>query len=62
MSAQDPRIYFGLGAHARVDTLEIAWPSGAKEIVRGITADQIVTIVEGQGLSAYRYPAIHKVH
>jgi len=43
-----------------VDTLEIMWPSGAKEIVRDITADQIVTIVEGQGLSAYHYPAIHK--
>lgn len=62
MSAQDPRIYFGLGAHARVDSLEIAWPSGAKEIIRGIAADQIVTIVEGQGLSAYRYPAVHRAH
>jgi hypothetical protein len=62
MSAQDPRIYFGLGTHARVDSLEIAWPSGAKEIVRDIAADQIVTIVEGQGLSAYRYPAIHRPH
>jgi len=60
MSAQDPRIYFGLGAHARVDSLEIAWPSGAKEIVRDIAADQIVTIVEGQGLSTYRYPAFHR--
>lgn len=60
MSAQDPRIYFGLGAHARVDSIDIAWPSGAKEIVRDIAADQIVTIVEGQGLSAYRYPAVHR--
>jgi enediyne biosynthesis protein E4 len=60
MSAQDPRIYFGLGAHARVDSLEIAWPSGAKEIVRDIAADQIVTVVEGQGLSAYRYPAVRR--
>jgi hypothetical protein len=62
MSAQDPRIYFGLGMHAHVDSLEIAWPSGAKEIVRDIAADQIVTIVEGQGLSAYRYPAVHRMH
>ena len=62
MSAQDPRIYFGLGAHARVDSLEIAWPSGAKEIVRDIAADQIVTIVEGRGLSAYHYPATRRVH
>jgi enediyne biosynthesis protein E4 len=62
MSAQDLRIYFGLGARARVDTLEIAWPSGAKETVRDIAADQIVTVIEGRGLSAYRYPAIHRAH
>jgi enediyne biosynthesis protein E4 len=62
MSAQDPRIYFGLGAHARVDALEIWWPSGAKEIVRDITADQIITVVEGQGVSNYRYPAVHRAH
>lgn len=60
MSAQDPRIYFGLGGHTRVDSLEIAWPSGVKEVVRDIGADQIVTIVEGQGRSAYRYPAIRR--
>lgn len=60
LSAQDPRIYFGLGAHGRVDALEIAWPNGAKEIVRDIAADQIVTIVEGQGLSSYRYPPVHR--
>src|ERR1700690_3029348 len=60
MSAQDPRIYFGLGTHAQVDSIEIAWPSGAKEIVRDLAADQIVTIVEGQGLSAYRCPVVHR--
>jgi enediyne biosynthesis protein E4 len=60
LSAQDPRIYFGLGTHAQVDSIEIAWPSGAKEIVRDLAADQIVTIVEGQGLSAYRYPVVHR--
>ncbi len=57
-SAQDPRIYFGLGPHARVDTLEIEWPSGAKEILHDIPADQIVTVVEGQGISPYQYPAL----
>jgi hypothetical protein len=62
MSAQDPRIYFGLGTHARVDTLEIAWPSGRKEIVRDIPADQIITVLEGQGVSNYRYPAVHHAH
>jgi enediyne biosynthesis protein E4 len=59
-SAQDPRIHFGLGAHMKVDTLEISWPSGAHEVIKDIPADQIVTIQEGKGLTTYRYPTIRK--
>jgi enediyne biosynthesis protein E4 len=50
-SAQDPRIYFGLGEHARADSLEILWPSGVKDVVRGLAADRIVTVVEGKGIA-----------
>ena len=32
-SAQDPRIYFGLGSHMQAVEIEITWPSG--------TVDQI---------------------
>jgi hypothetical protein len=54
-SAQDPRIYFGLGTHEKVDALEITWPSGAREVIRDLPADQIVTIEEGRGVTPYRY-------
>jgi enediyne biosynthesis protein E4 len=59
-SAQDPRIHFGLGAHAKIDTLEINWPSGAHEVIRDIASDQIVTIQEGKGVTPYRYPTFQK--
>lgn len=59
-SAQDPRIHFGLGSHARVDTLEIVWPSGARDVIHDISADQIVTVEEGKGLTPYKYPALRK--
>ncbi len=59
-SAQDPRIYFGLGKHARVDTVEITWPSGAREEIHGLAANQIVTIEEGQGVTPYRYPSMRR--
>jgi hypothetical protein len=60
-SAQDPRIYFGLGAHAKVDKIELLWPSGAKQEITGVAADQIVTIEEGKGLTGYKYPVLaHK--
>jgi hypothetical protein len=60
-SAQDPRIYFGLGPHAKVDKIELLWPSGAKQEITGVAADQIVTIEEGKGLTGYKYPILaHK--
>jgi len=59
-SAQDPRIYFGLGSHARVDSLEILWPSGARELLKDIPTGQIITVEEGKGITPYRYPALHR--
>jgi len=59
-SAQDPRIYFGLGAHTKVDTLEIEWPSGTRDVMKDLRADQIVTVEEGRGVTPYRFPAVKK--
>jgi hypothetical protein len=55
-SAQDPRIYFGLGARDHVDSLEIRWPSGAVEIFKDLAADQILTITEGAGVQRNQCP------
>jgi hypothetical protein len=43
-----------------VDTLEITWPSGAREVVKNIPADQFVTIEEGKGVTPYHYPTFRK--
>jgi hypothetical protein len=60
-SAQDPRIFFGLGTHARVDSLEIWWPSGLRESVTNLPVDVYLTIEEGTGkATARRYAAAHK--
>jgi enediyne biosynthesis protein E4 len=59
-SAQDPRIYFGLGASPRVDSLEIQWSSGVRQILRDLAADQILTIEEGKGVTPYRYPVLRR--
>ena len=48
-SASDTRLHFGLGSATRVD-LEIRWPSGAKETLPKVAADQLVTIKEGEGI------------
>jgi enediyne biosynthesis protein E4 len=49
LSSNDPRLHFGLGKASTAD-VEIYWPTGAKEMFTGISADQLVTIREGQGI------------
>lgn len=46
-SAQDPRILFGVDAEPRVDRLEIEWPSGKRQMFRGVPTLAYIRIVEG---------------
>jgi enediyne biosynthesis protein E4 len=57
ISAQDPRIFFGLGNHARVDSLDIWWPSGLHDRVENLPVDVFLTAEEGKSAKAKRYPA-----
>ncbi len=51
LSSGDRRLHFGLGA-ATTAELEIAWPNGTRETVKGVRADQLVTVKEGSGVVA----------
>jgi hypothetical protein len=42
----DARVHFGLGPRARVDRLEILWPSGAVQTLRDLAVDQILKVRE----------------
>ena len=46
LSQGDPRVHFGLGSRATVDTLEVRWPSGARQILTHLHPDQILTVRE----------------
>lgn len=46
LSVNDRRLHFGLGQAASAD-LEIQWPSGAREKIAGVPADQLVVVREG---------------
>ena len=48
LSANDPRLHFGLGAATSAD-IEIDWPSGVKETYKDLPANQLHTIKEGTG-------------
>jgi hypothetical protein len=53
-SAQDPRILFGLGPQAKVDILEVLWPSGEQQVFRDLPVNRYITIEEGKGIIAGR--------
>lgn len=42
----DPRVHVGLGSEARVDRLEIRWPSGQVQILEQPTVDRILRVRE----------------
>ncbi len=46
LSQSDLRLHFGLGAAAVVDSISIAWPSGAVQTLKNVPANRIVAIKE----------------
>ena len=52
LSQNDLRLHFGLGGAAKIDTLEILWPSGQTEVLRDVPADLTYTITESKGITA----------
>jgi enediyne biosynthesis protein E4 len=45
-------VTIGLGARTAVTSVEVTWPTGRKETVTGVRADEAITIEEGKGLVA----------
>jgi hypothetical protein len=50
LSSSEKRAHFGLGAATIADTVEIAWPSGIRQVLKGVRADQFLHVEE---------PAVH---
>jgi len=57
-SAQDPRLHFGLGQHAKVDALEIQWPSGSVTKLDTLASDQVIAVKEGEGIVERAFPRV----
>jgi hypothetical protein len=47
LSQNDLRVHFGLGPAAKVDLLEVRWPSGQVDSFRNLAADQCIVVREG---------------
>ena len=50
ISHNDFRLHFGLEKRAKVELIEIRWPSGTVEKIEGIGVNKILVVKEGQGV------------
>ena len=50
LSQNDLRIHFGLGKCARVDRVDVFWPSGLVEHFENLSANRVLVIREGSGI------------
>jgi hypothetical protein len=53
-SQSDLPLTFGLGANASTVTVEVEWPSGARDRAVDVPTRQTITIEEGRGLVTSR--------
>src|SRR3989475_9529659 len=58
MSASDPRIHFGLGKRAKIEFLEITWPSGQMDKLTNVPIDRIIAVKEGTGIVPRNFPKV----
>src|SRR2546426_6504064 len=57
MSTMDDREHFGLGRAKGVDSLEVVWPDGRRQVLTGLDADRMVTVRQSDGMrGASRIP------
>lgn len=45
-SSSDKRVHFGLGSASEIESIELTWASGIKQVLKDVKADQILTVKE----------------
>ncbi len=50
LSQNDLRFHFGLGAAAKIDRVEVRWPSGKMDTLSNLGVDQFYSVLEGSGI------------
>jgi hypothetical protein len=47
-SSSDKRVHFGLGKATMIDRVDLTWPTGVKQVLVNVKADQVLTVVESK--------------
>jgi hypothetical protein len=53
-SQNDLRLHFGLGRTSKVDSVEVAWPSGVRESFTNLAANRLYVLQETKGILSSR--------
>ena len=54
LSQSELVLHFGLGSHARADSVQVRWPTGRTSVLDGVAAGQQLTIRQSAGRTATR--------
>jgi len=57
LSSSDKRVHFGLGTETAAATVEIRWPSGIRQTLKNVRADQILQVDEPSFSAGERKPS-----
>ena len=55
-SSVSPRLHFGLGTDAGIDSLRVVWSTGKQQILTGVKTNQMLTLRETDARDTYRAP------
>ena len=59
-SSSDKRVHFGLGDTTVVDRIDVLWPSGHRQVLLNVKADQILTITQDEDKGDQKDPKAQK--
>lgn len=50
LSWSDPRMHVGLGKYDKIESIEVQWPMGEKEVYSNISTNKYISIIQGKGV------------
>lgn len=59
MSTMDDRAHFGLGQSTEIDSLEVIWPDGSKQVLYDVQPNQIITFDQEESIPEEKLNTTH---
>lgn len=55
LSSVDPKLHFGLGQLAQIDSLIVVWPDRRFQVLTNVVTDRILTLIQDSAAGKYNY-------